>query len=92
MRYDYNIQVGMEKVGFGFDADDKQSKPSAPSGYGSATALKTLTVMCHECSSVEEFEMMIDSHGGCQMIKDEPATASSTSGGMSWGSSMDEEE
>ena len=90
MRYDYNIQVGMEKVGFGFNADSMESKPSAPSGYGSAIALKTLTLMAYEAVSVSDFERMVDLHGGCQMIEDEPEP--STSSGMSWGSSMDEEE
>ena len=72
MRYDYNIQVGMEKVGFGFNADSMESKPSAPSGYGSAIALKTLTLMAYEAVSVSDFERMVDLHGGCQMIEDEP--------------------
>ena len=90
MRYDYKIKVGMEEVSFGFDAADMNSKPSAPSGAGSPVALKTLTLMTYDADSVYDFESMIDAHGGCQMMEDEPAPSNSS--GMSWGSSSSDEE
>ena len=92
MRHDYKIKVGMEEVSFGFDAADMNSKPSAPSGAGSPVALKTLTLMTYDSDSVYDFESMIDAHGGCQMMEDEPSPSTSSSSGMSWGSSSSDEE
>ena len=95
MIYSYKIQVGNSSCGVSFDADNSDSKPNSQmSGYGSPEALVMLKNIMSESSSVSDFEQKIMDHGGTSWIE-VPASmvsSSSSSSGMSWGSSSTDEE
>ena len=93
MIYSYKIQVGNSPCNLSFSAEDRDSKPSSRmSGSGSTEGLKMLNLIMAESSSVSEFENRVESHGGTSWIEVPSSMATSSSSGMSWGSSTTEDD
>jgi hypothetical protein len=98
MKYSYKIQVGNSSCEVSFDADNSDSKPTSQmSGSGSPEALTMLKNIMSESSSVSDFEQKVMDHGGTSWIEVpasmvSPSSSTSSSSGMSWGSSSVDEE
>ena len=89
MKYEYEIQVGSYPCTMVFEADSYDSKPSSQiSGSGPTQELERLAVIMAESDSVRMFEERVSMHGATSWNKvPNYASSSSSSSGMSWGSS-----
>lgn len=95
MKYSYKIQVGNSACSISFNADGPDAMPNSRMvGSGSPEAMTMLSNIMSESASVSDFEQKIMDHGGTSWIE-VPASmksSSSSSSGMSWGSSSVDEE
>ena len=96
MNYSYKIQCGASACEMSFSAPDYYSKPTSQlSGSGSPEAKTILAIMMAESSSVGDFEKKVEDSGATawnEVPNYKPSETTSTSSGMSWGSSASSDE
>lgn len=93
MRYEYSIQVGSYPCTMVFEADSYDSKPNSQiSGSGPTQELDRLAVIMAESDSVRMFEERVAMHGATSWNIVPNYAPSSSSSGMSWGSSSSSED
>jgi hypothetical protein len=91
MRYEYKITAGSGTiVEIGFSAEDMESKPYGYTAGGDSSVVTSIGSMVAQSDSVHHFEKMMENHNAYSIMEDDPEPVRSS--GMSWGSSLSEEE